>query len=70
MKLEGVYVLACKNPPSLYVIVPHPDEFPPGYATRVKSALLTSFKEKKFDDGLQKVIDMTLDAKGLGAKKD
>lgn len=70
VKLKGVYVLVCKNPSSLYVIVPHPDEFPPGFATKLKTALLDSFKEKKFDDGLQKAIDIVLDAKGLGAKKD
>jgi hypothetical protein len=70
VKLKGVYVLVCKNPSSLYVIVPHPDEFPPGFATKVKSALLASFKEKKFDEGLQKVLDTTLEAKGLGVKKD
>jgi V8-like Glu-specific endopeptidase len=70
VKLKGIYILVCKTPASLYVEVPHPDEFPPGFATKVKNALLTSFKEKKFDDGLQKVIDMTLEAKGLGEKKD
>jgi hypothetical protein len=70
VKLKGVYILVCKTPASLYVIVPHPDSFPPGFATKVKSAILTSFKEKKFDEGLQKVIDLTLDAKGLGGKKD
>lgn len=65
VKLKGVYVLVCKNPSSLYVIVPDPSEFPPGYATKVKTALLDAFKEKKFDEGLQKAIDITLDAKGL-----
>jgi hypothetical protein len=70
VKLQGVYILICKNPSSLYVFVPHPDEFPPGFATKVKSAILASFKDKKFDEGLQKAIDLTLEAKGLGAKKD
>lgn len=69
VKLHGVYILVCKNPASLYVIVPHPDQFPPGYATKVKSALLAAFKDKKFDEGLQKAIDITLEAKGLGEKK-
>jgi hypothetical protein len=69
VKLQGVYILICKMPSTLYVIVPHPDEFPPGFASKVKTALLTSFKDKKFDEGLQKVIDMTLEAKGLGEKK-
>jgi S1-C subfamily serine protease len=69
VKLKGVYILVCKNPSSLYVIVPHPDEFPPGFATKVKSALLDNFKDKKFDEGLQKAIDIVLDSKGLGEKK-
>jgi hypothetical protein len=70
VKLDGVYVLICKNPSSLYVFIPHRDEFPPGFLTKVETALLTSFKEKKFDEGLQKAIDLTLEAKGLGVKKD
>jgi hypothetical protein len=69
VKLKGVYVLVCKTPSFLYVHVPNPDEFPPGFATKVKAAVLENFKEKKFDEGLQKVIDMTLEAKGLGEKK-
>ena len=59
----------CKNPSSLYVLVPDPSEFPPGYATKVKNAMLDAFRDKKFDEGLQKAIDITLDAKGLGEKK-
>ena len=70
VKLKGVYVLVCKTPSFLYVHVPNPDEFPPGFGTKVKAAMLESFKEKKFDEGLQKAIDITLDAKGLGVKKD
>ncbi len=69
VKLRGVYVLICKNPSSLYVYVPDPSEFPPGYATKVKNAMLELFRDKKFDEGLQKAIDITLDAKGLGEKK-
>ena len=49
--------------------VPHPDQFPPGFGTKVKAAMLESFKTDKFDEGLQKAIDITLDAKGLGEKK-
>lgn len=69
VKLKGVYILMCKTPSFLYVHVPNPDEFPPGFGTKVKTAMLESLKEKKFDAGLQKAIDITLDAKGLGDKK-
>jgi hypothetical protein len=69
VKLHGVYILVCKNPSSLYVIVPDPSEFPPGFATKVKTALLEAFKDKKFDEGLQKALDIVLESKGLGEKK-
>lgn len=69
VKLKGVYILVCKNPSFLYVYVPDPSEFPPGFATKVKTTLLDNFKEKKFDEGLQKAIDIVLDSKGLGEKK-
>ncbi|HEY1186916.1 MAG TPA: hypothetical protein VGE74_04630 [Gemmata sp.] len=69
LSLQGVYVLVTKTPATLYVEVTNPKEFPPGLATKLKSALLASFKEKKYDDGLTKIIDMTLEAKGLGEKK-
>ncbi|MBN9121111.1 MAG: trypsin-like peptidase domain-containing protein, partial [Planctomycetes bacterium] len=69
VNLKGVYVLVCKNPSFLYVYIPDRSEFPPGYGTKVETAMLESFKEKKFDEGLQKAIDITLDAKGLGEKK-
>jgi hypothetical protein len=69
VKLKGVYILVCRNPSTLYVLVPDPSEFPPGYATKVKTAMLDAFKDKKYDEGLQKAIDITLEAKGLGEKK-
>lgn len=69
VKLQGVYVLVCKNPAFLGVFVPHKDEFPPGYVSKLKTSLLASFKDKKFDEGLQKAIDLTLEAKGLEEKK-
>ena len=70
VKLHGVYVMVCKNPSFVYVHVSHPEDFPPGFGTKVKTALLDEFKQKKFNEGLEKAIDLTLDAKGLAAKKD
>ncbi|VTR91807.1 serine protease : Probable secreted proteinase OS=Blastopirellula marina DSM 3645 GN=DSM3645_26114 PE=4 SV=1: Trypsin_2 [Gemmata massiliana] len=69
LKFQGVYVLVSKKPATLYVEISNPKDFPSGLATKLKSALLASFKESKFDEGLTKVIDMTLEAKGLGEKK-
>lgn len=69
VNLHGIYILVSKTPQSLYVFVPHPDEFPPGYATKVKTAIIENFRAKKFDDGLLKAIEITLEAKGLGEKK-
>jgi hypothetical protein len=69
VKLHGVYILVCKNPRFLYLHVPDPSEFPPGYGTKVKTAMLDSLRNDKFDEALQKAIDLTLEAKGLGEKK-
>ena len=69
LRLNGVYVFASRKPATLYVHVSDPKDFPPGFATRLKSALLDSFKASKYDEGLTKVLDMTLEAKGSGDKK-
>ncbi len=69
LKLRGILILVSKTPATLYVYDPHPADFPDGFATKLKSALIASFRDKKFDEGLQKAIDMTLEAKGLGEKK-
>jgi hypothetical protein len=69
LKLNGVFVFASKKPATLYVHVSDPKDFPTGFATKLKTALLDSFKANKYDEGLSKVIDMTLEAKGLGEKK-
>jgi hypothetical protein len=67
--LHGVYILVCKNPSFLYVYIPDRSEFPPGFGTKLETAILEAFKDKKFDEGLQKAIDIVLDAKGVGEKK-
>ncbi|MBP3960647.1 trypsin-like peptidase domain-containing protein [Gemmata sp. G18] len=67
LKLHGVYVLVSKKPATLYIEVSK--DLPADLGPKLKSALLASFKENKFDEGLAKVIDMTLEAKGLGEKK-
>ncbi|MBY0456304.1 MAG: serine protease [Gemmataceae bacterium] len=69
LKLRGVYILVTKTPSTLYVDVPEPKDFPDKFATKVKTALLASFKDSKFDEGLAKALELTLDAKGLGEKK-
>ncbi len=69
LNLRGVYILVSKTPATLYVYISHPDDFPAGFGNRVKSVLIGSFKDSKFDDGLGKAVDMILDAKGLGEKK-
>ncbi len=68
LKLDGVYILVSKTPASLYVLS-GPNAIDRDFGTKIRSALLASFKDKKFDEGLQKAIELTLDAKGLGEKK-
>ncbi len=70
-KVNGVFVLVCKSPGFVWVDVT-PDAaalFPKDFGDKLKSTLLTAFKEKKNDEGLTKAIDLVLEARGLGAKK-
>jgi S1-C subfamily serine protease len=72
-KLSGVYLLVCKSPTYLYVDVTEDAGLSSEAAKKLRDslreALLTNFKEKKFDDGLAKALQLVLDAKGLGEKK-
>ena len=68
-KIQGVYILICKSPTYLYVGPTGDAAFPTAAASKIREALLTSLREKKFDEGLSKVLQMSLDAKGLGEKK-
>ncbi|MDB5313882.1 MAG: hhoA 2 [Gemmataceae bacterium] len=68
-KLSGVYILVCKSPPSLYVEVTAGAGLPADTGKKLRETLLAAFKEKKFDEGLTKAIDIVLEAKGLGEKK-
>lgn len=67
--LKGVHVFVSKKPETLYVHVSQAADLPKDFGPKLKAALVASFKGGKFDEGLNKVIDMTLDAKGLGEKK-
>jgi hypothetical protein len=69
VKLKGVYILVCKNPSFLYFHVSDPSEFPPGFVKKVRNVMLGLLSDKKFDEALQRGIDLTLEAKGLGEKK-
>ena len=69
LKLKGVHVFVSKQPPTLYVHVTESADLPKGFGTKLKDTLIASFKNDKFDEGLNKAIDMTLAAKGLGEKK-
>lgn len=67
--LKGVHVFVSKKPATLYVHVSEAAGLPKDFGPKLKAALIASFRDNKFDEGLTKVIDMTLDAKGLGEKK-
>jgi hypothetical protein len=70
LKLHGVYLLVCKNPATLYVVTTRAGTgFNPNFGDMLKSELLRNFKEKKFDAGLQQMIDMTLKELKLEDKK-
>jgi hypothetical protein len=69
LKLHGVYLIVCKKPGTLYLVVSLGAGFNPNFGDMLKTELLRNFKEKKFDEGLQKLIDMTLTELKLGDKK-
>jgi hypothetical protein len=68
-KVAGVYILVCKNPTFLYVERSGDVDLPPDLGSRLRTYLLASFREKKFDDGLTKAVEMVLEAKGLAEPK-
>jgi hypothetical protein len=59
--VNGVYVLICKSPTYLYIDM-DPDTNRKGFSgadrARMLKALIGSFKEKKFDEGLKAGIDV------------
>jgi hypothetical protein len=67
--VNGVYILVCKNPSYVYVERLGIADLPEDLGSRLRSLLINSFKDKKFDDGLTKAVDMVLEAKGLVEKK-
>ncbi len=69
LKTNGLYVIATKAPPTLYVIVDNSAGFPADFGDRVRSALLTNFANKKFDEGLEKALTLALEAHSLAEKK-
>lgn len=69
LHLKGVHVFVSKKPETLYVHVSEAADLPKGFGAKLKAALVSNFREGKFDEGLNKAIDMTLEAKGLGDKK-
>jgi hypothetical protein len=68
-KIQGVYILICKSPTYLYVGATGDAHFPSASGSKIRLTLLSSLREKKFDEGLSKVLDLALEAKGLGEKK-
>lgn len=69
LNLKGVYIVISKKPETLYVHVPETAGLPKDFGPKLKAALIASFRNKKFDEGLTKAVDLVLDAKGLGAKQ-
>jgi hypothetical protein len=67
--LHGVYILVSRNPTYLYVDVTRDAGLPGDLDDKVRQALLSNFKEKKFDEGLSKAVELVLEARGLGEKK-
>ena len=69
LKVSGVYVLITRNPTYLYVEVPTMGFLTDDEVKKAQQALMSNFKDKKFDEGLAQAVQVVLDAKGLGEKK-
>lgn len=69
-KLVGLYVVINKSPGSLYVERPEAakDRISEETVTKVKQALLTAFREKKFDAGLEEALKVLLESQKLAGK--
>ena len=70
-QVDGVYILICKSPGFAYVEVTKEAiaAFPEGFRKKVEDALLKAFKAEKFDDGLNEVVKLVSEARGLTEKK-
>lgn len=63
-KIDGIYVLICKAPPHLEVVVDNASlkkAFPAKDRDKLRDLLLTHFKAKTFDDGLAAITSFTRD---------
>ncbi len=69
LNLKGIYILISKKPETLHVVYGPAADFSSEAGAKIRSALVASFKDSKFDEGLTKAIDLALEAKGLGEKK-
>lgn len=68
-KLSGVYILVSRNPTYLYVDVTRDSGLPADLDDKIRKAMIESFREKKFDEGLARAVGLVLEARGLGEKK-
>jgi len=67
-KLQGIYIIICKSPTYMYVGTTGDAHFPSETGSKIRQTLLGSLRDKKPDEGLTKVVNMALEAKGLGEK--
>ena len=67
-KVVGLYVVVNRNPGSLYVdrTEAAAGKISEEAVNRVKQALLTAFREKKFDEGLATALQVVLESQQLG----
>ncbi|HXD87448.1 MAG TPA: serine protease [Urbifossiella sp.] len=67
--LHGVMVIICKSPSYMYVGTTGDADFPTADASMIRSTMLAALRENKFDMGLEKVLNLALEAKGLAGEK-
>lgn len=67
--LHGVLVIICKSPSYMYVGTTGDADFPTADASMIRSTMLSALRENKFDMGLEKILNLALQAKGLAGEK-
>lgn len=70
-KLDGIYIAITKSPGHIFVHIGGRSaaSFPADFGPKLTKSLLSAFREKKFDDGLNECLNLILSAQGLGEKK-
>jgi hypothetical protein len=71
LDLNGIYIFVCRNPAFLWVGVSNSlaTKLPSGFGSIVSKKFLTTFRDRKFDEGLKEGLQLILESAGVEEKK-